>query len=226
MRRAEAAGLTDPASRRLLVIGASRGIGRAAVAEALARGHVLRALARSAENDGKESTRLETVAADATDPVALRGAVEGMDAVILALGVPADPRRMCRRVELFSRATEALVPQMRAAGCRRLVAVTGFGAGESHAAMSRLERLPHGFFLGTAYADKDRQEALIRESGLDWLIVRPTILTNGPRTRRYLVLRDRRAWRNGLVSRADVAHFLVSQAADGDLSHEGPVLAY
>jgi uncharacterized protein YbjT (DUF2867 family) len=112
------------------------------------------------------------------------------------------------------------------AGIRRLVAVTGFGAGDSRARLSLPERAVHRLLLGPAYDDKDRQEVLIRGSGLDWLIVRPTILTNGPRTGRYRVLVEPGSWRNGLISRADVADFLVREAAEPSLSQVAPVLAY
>jgi uncharacterized protein YbjT (DUF2867 family) len=112
------------------------------------------------------------------------------------------------------------------AGVRRLVAVTGFGAGDSRGRFSLPERAVHRLLLGPAYDDKDRQEVLIRGSGLDWLIARPTILTNGPRTGRYRVLVEAPSWRNGLISRADVADFLVREAAEPRLSQATPALAY
>jgi hypothetical protein len=58
--------------------------------------------------------------------------------------------------------------------------------------------------LGRIYADKDAQEWIIRRSHLDWTIVRPTILTTGPRTGAYHVLVDSSGWRSGFISRADV----------------------
>jgi uncharacterized protein YbjT (DUF2867 family) len=102
---------------------------------------------------------------------------------------------------------------MAAAGVRRLIAVTGFGAGRSRAAMSYLEKTGHGLVLGKPYADKDRQEVLIEASDLDWTIVRPVILTKGRKSGTVRVLRELSEWRNGLISRADVASYLV-QALD------------
>lgn len=67
---------------------------------------------------------------------------------------------------------------------------------------------------------------LIRASGLDWLIVRPTILTNGPHTGRYRVLVESPSWRMGLISRDDVADFLIRAAVEPRLSHAIPALAY
>jgi uncharacterized protein YbjT (DUF2867 family) len=80
-------------------------------------------------------------------------------------------------------------------------------------------------FLGRIYADKDAQEWIIRQSRLDWTIVRPTVLTTGPRTRAYRVLVDARDWRSGFISRADVADFLVQQINDASLVRKSPVLS-
>ena len=100
---------------------------------------------------------------------------------------------------------------MREAGISRLIAVTGFGAGTSRQAMSALERLGHGIVLGKPYADKSRQEEMLKASDLDWTIVRPTILTNRPASGKYKVLADPATWRNELISRADVATFIVDE---------------
>ncbi|MBK5925821.1 NAD(P)-dependent oxidoreductase [Rhodobaculum claviforme] len=210
----------------LLIIGASGGIGLRAVEAALSAGHRVRALSRSAQAISVEAPpdSFEPFPADATDAAALATALEGVDAVILAVGAAPTLARTLRPVTLFTDVTRALLPAMQAAGVRRLVAVTGFGAGDSRAAMSLLERTGHDLLLGRAYADKTVQEAMIRDSDLDWLIVRPTILTNRPARGNAKVLRDPAQWRNGLISRADVAALLVREAATPTLSHEAPVL--
>ena len=74
------------------------------------------------------------------------------------------------------------------------------------------------------YADKDVQERIIRRSRLDWTIVRPTILTNGPPTDTYRVLVEPNDWTSGFISRADVADFLVKQVDDRSLFHRTPAL--
>ena len=109
-------------------------------------------------------------------------------------------------------------------GVRRLVCVTGFGAGDSRRAVGCLQRVPFRLLLGRAYDDKDEQERLVRESGLDWTIVRPGILAPGPGFGRYRVLAAPAQWRNGLISRADVAHFIVQQLARTDYLRQAPVL--
>lgn len=210
--------------RTLLIIGASKGIGRRAVDIALERGCLVRAMARGADSIDLEHARLEKFSGDATNADDVRRALVGIDAVIVAIGVPAGLTRLLRPITLFSRSTEILVDEMEATGPKRLVVVTGFGAGETRGAMNAVEELGHNMLLGRAYADKSVQEKIVERSSLDWTIARPTILTNGRATGRYKVLVDPESWRNGFISRADVAHFLVECALDKKHLHEAPVL--
>jgi uncharacterized protein YbjT (DUF2867 family) len=102
--------------------------------------------------------------------------------------------------------------------------VTGFGAGDSRASISCLQRTPFQIVFGRAYDDKSLQERLIKESGLDWTIARPGVLTGGSRTGRYKVLTEPSEWRNGIISRSDVADFLVRQIEDQTYVRQAPVL--
>ncbi len=200
---------------KVLVMGATKGIGLATAQEALARGVHVRAMARGAAALVLDDPLLELFAGDALDPEDVGRAVEGVDAVIFTLGIRESVAMLWQTVTLFSEATRILLPAMEAAGVSRLLVVTGFGAGRSKAAMSLPERLGHRALLGKPYADKDVQEAMILESPLDWTIVRPVILTNGPRSGKVRVLADPPDWRNGLISRADVAVYLLDAVTEG-----------
>jgi putative NADH-flavin reductase len=168
--------------------------------------------------------RLEPIAADARDPAAIARALSGADAVILTLGVPITPASVLKGTTLFSEATRVLIAAMQSSGPRRLLAVTGLEAGDSRGAGGLLHaRVLFPLILQRIYADKDAQEASIRASGLDWTIVRPGILTNG-RASGYRVLVEPQSWRGGVISRRDVADFLVRQAADASLVGKTPVL--
>src|SRR5262245_39950733 len=111
----------------VLIVGASRGIGLATVEQALAAGHHVRALARSPVP--AENSNLEKIAGDATNAALLARAVTGADVVIQTLGVT--NFFSLAPVTLFSKATRHLIAAMQARGVRRLIAVTGFGAGDS-----------------------------------------------------------------------------------------------
>ncbi|PWJ21271.1 NAD(P)-dependent oxidoreductase [Jannaschia seohaensis] len=198
----------------ILVMGATSGIGKLAVEEALGRGLPVRAFARSADSL-QRTDLLEPWPGDARSAEDLAEALAGCRAVIYALGIRERLAMLWETETLFSDSTRLLIPAMEAAGVTRLVAVTGFGAGRSRAAMSALERLGHGAVLGRPYADKDRQEELIVESDLDWTIARPVILTNGRAEGPIRALDDPATWRNGLVPRAGVARYLVDAVEQG-----------
>ncbi len=209
---------------KLLVIGASRGIGLEVVKQALSRGFEVRALARSAEAIRLSSPRLEKFSGNALKTSDVSSAMAGVDAVILTLGIRAGPGMVLGPVDLFSRATEIVVEAMKKARVRRLICVTGFGAGDSRVKLGPLQAIFFQLLLGRAYDDKDVQETIVRRSGLDWIIVRPGILTSGPKTGRYKVLCDPKDWRSGTISRADVADFLVKQAQNRIYLGKTPVL--
>lgn len=208
----------------VLIIGASRGIGLATVKRALKAGHSVRAMSRSATAIRLRDPRLEKLDGDARNRETIERALAGVDAVIQTLGISSDPELIITGTRLFSAATRILVRAMEASTVRRLICVTGFGAGNSRGRGGILYNLANELLLGRIYADKDVQERIIRHSQLDWTIARPTILTNGPRTKAYRVLVNPRDWRPGFISRADVADFLVKQIDDKGLLRKTPAL--
>ncbi len=209
---------------RVLIVGASQGIGLEATRQALAAGHQVRALSRSAATMAQSDPRLEKVVGDALKREDMESAVSGVDAVIQTLGVGV--RDLFRPVSLFSEATRVLIAAMQGQRIQRLICVTGFGAGDSESSIGCLQRVPFQLAFGRAYADKSVQEQLIKDSELEWTIVRPGVLTSGKARGRYQVLVDARSWRNGLIARADVAAFLVAQLQDRRHLHHAPVLVY
>jgi putative NADH-flavin reductase len=209
---------------KLLVIGASRGIGLEVVKQALSRGHEVRAFARGADSIRLSNSRLEKRNGSALKVSDIASAMTGVDAVILTLGVRAGPGMVLGPVDLFSRATEIVIDAMKKARVKRLICVTGFGAGDSRSKLGPLQAMFFQLLLGRAYEDKDVQEVMVRKSGLDWIIVRPVVLTSGPKTCRYKVLDNPKDWRSGTISRADVADFLVKQVQDPAYLGKTPVL--
>ena len=209
---------------QILVIGASRGIGRAVTEAAVLKGHRVRAMSRSGEVPRDRTERIEAFRADALAPDDVSRALDGIEVVVQALGVPASLDLITRPVTLFSEATRVLLPAMATAGIKKLVAVTGFGVRDSNASINLLQRLPFTVLLGRAYDDKSEQERLIDASDLDWLIVRPGVLTSGSRSDAYRVLTEPASWRNGIVSRADVADFITERITADRFEREKPVI--
>ena len=115
----------------VLIIGASRGIGLETLRCALKAGHKVRALARSAGAITVSHPDLGKVAGDALDRGAVTQALAGVNAVIQTLGVAASPEMIFKPVRLFSDATRVLVTSMEETGVKRLICLTGFGAGDS-----------------------------------------------------------------------------------------------
>jgi putative NADH-flavin reductase len=208
----------------VLIIGASRGIGLETVKGALEAGHTVRALARSARRIPVDDPRLEKIAGDALHVATLKRALTGVDVVIQSLGLAMGPEGFLKRTELFSTATQLLVTSMEEAQAKRLICVTGFGAGDSRGHGGFVYDTAFNLLMGRMYDDKDVQERIIRRSKLDWVIVRPVILTNGSKAKNYRALINPRDWSWGFISRADVADFIVKQIDSNAFLHKTPVL--
>jgi len=208
---------------KLLIIGASRGIGRQLLEQALQAGHPVTAMARHPENFPRQQAGLQMVAGDILDPSQVQQAVAGQEAVCLTIGVGVT----WKPVTVFSQGTKNVLAAMAEHGVRRLVCVTGIGAGDSAGHGGFLyDWLFKPLLLKTIYEDKDRQEALIRASDTDWTIVRPGFLTNGPLTGNYRVLTDLWGIKADRISRADVAHFMLAELTEPLYVKQIPLLTY
>jgi putative NADH-flavin reductase len=207
---------------RILVIGATGGTGREVVRQALARNHQVNALARSAANAVPLLPGADIIEGDARDGEAVAKALTGCDGVISALGTKLS---LLREETLLSTATRVLIDAMRQQGITRLVCVTGIGAGDSHGHGGFLyDHIVQPLLLRSTYHDKDRQEDEIRKSGLDWTIVRPTNLTDGPTTDNIRALTDLTDFHGGRIARADVARFLITELDERRWAGRSPVI--
>ena len=196
---------------RVLILGATGSVGRLVTGEALARGHEVTALVRDPERLGELARQVRVVTGNALDAGAVARGVEGQEAVLYVLGAG-----NVRRTRLFSDSMRILIAAMRQHGVRRLIAVTGVGAGDTKGHGGFLyDRILYPLFTKGVYADKDRQESLIRESGLDWTIVRPASFRNRTPAGPLQTETDVTGVTLRKIGRAEVATFLVDELEQG-----------
>jgi putative NADH-flavin reductase len=208
---------------KLLIIGATRGIGRNLVEQALDQKHAVTALVRRPQGLSINHERLTVMPGDILDPEAVEQAVEGQDSVCITIGT--GPSR--RPVTVFSKGTQNVMAAMTPSKASMLICVTGIGAGDSknHGGFF-YDKIFNPLLLKTIYEDKDRQEELVRNSGLEWVIVRPGFLTNGPLTGTYRELTELEGITAGKISRADVAHFILNEFDEKQYLSKTPLLTY
>jgi putative NADH-flavin reductase len=208
-RTVRSEGVAARRPRRLLVVGATGGTGRQVVAQALERGFAVTALVRDPSRLPISHPDLTVVRGDVLDEGSVDAAMRGQEAVLSALG----HKRYLSQTRILSEGTRNLLRAMEAHGVSRFVCETSLGIGDSAGRMG----LYYTFFtipviLPFYFWDKTRQERIIARSNVEWIIVRPGVLTNAEKRGRY---------RHGShigsflwtvrVSRADVADFMLNQ---------------
>ncbi|BCZ24230.1 SDR family oxidoreductase [Mycobacterium senriense] len=206
---------------KILVLGATGATGRLIVRDATASGHYVVALVRAKARSDLPGA--EVIEGDVRDEGTLARALDGCDAVVSALGTGMG----LREVDLLTVATRALVSAMTRAGVRRLICISALGVGDSryHGGFV-FDRLFQPLLLGRAYKDKERQEAAIRASALDWVVIRPAMLTNGSPRGRMRATTDLAGVHGGKIARADVAQFVVEQLTSDAWLRRTPVILW
>ncbi len=188
---------------RVLVLGATGGIGKFLLEFATARGHEVTAFVRSPQKIAVKSERLQVVPGDLLHAEQLAQVLLGQDVVLSAFG-PATLHRVTTRGEFGT----ALATAMERSGVRRAVVVSSGLLFEEQNAIGKLLR---GTLFRNLLPDMTAMEAAVEKDALEWTIVRPPRLTNGPLTKSYSVA-DGRLPKGMTVSRACVADFMIKEA--------------
>jgi len=208
---------------KLAIFGSTAGTGRELLEQALEDGHDVSAFARSPEKiEDLEYPNLRVIQGDVLDSAAVEAAVAGQEAVLCTIGAGAG------RTTLREDATRNIVQAMDRTGVQRLICQSSLGVGDSRANLGAFTRhVIVGLFLRHAFADHERQEAVIEQSSLKWTIVRPPHLLDTQRTGVYrhgFPPTDKNI--KGQISRADVADFMLKQLTDDSYLQSTPGVSY
>jgi len=208
---------------KVAVFGATGRTGRLLVERALGAGHEVVAFARDGSKLGLESGRLSVVEGDVRDGERVGAAVSGADAVLVALGhTKGSPE------DVQTEGTRRIVAAMRESGVRRIVSLTGAGVRDEEDQPKVVDRAfvaLLGRLQPAVLEDARRHAEVIRESGLDWTVVRAPRLTDGPHTGDYRTGYVGRG-SGTKVSRADVADFMLRQLEDETYLGRMPMVSY
>lgn len=208
---------------KLLIFGATGGIGQQVVEQALEQGHAVTAFSRNPAKLNLQHPNLTLISGDVLDRSAVEQAVQGQEVVVCALG---SGQKLTGTVR--SEGTRNIIHAMEQAGIRRLICQSTMGTGDSWSSLNFYWKyIMFGLILKKVFADHQRQERYVQQSGLDWTIVRPGAFTEGARTGQY---------RHGFpgtdktsklkISRADVADFILKQLTDRTYLGQAPSLSY
>lgn len=193
----------------LVVIGATGGTGSQVVAQALAAGHRVTALVRRPAAVPLQHPRLEVIQGDVFEPATLAQPIRGQDAVVSALGVTTHGP-----TTLFSTGIANIMQAMQSAGVRRLMCVSASGLDPGPLLQRWIAKPLLWLMFKEAYSALVRMEAAVKASDLDWTIVRPPRLTDGPRTGQYHIAVNQHLSRGWFISRADLADYIVTHLED------------
>ena len=216
--------------QRVLVIGASGGTGRVVVEQLLSNGHDVTAFVRRTESIQTKSRRLKIVKGDAMIAKDVARAVEGQDTIIVTLGINENPLRVRllgsknTSLNIRSAGTRNVVQAMKKHGVSRLIVQSTFGTGQTQHLLRLFERLLFKILLAPQIEDTEKQETIVKESGLDWVIAQPVHLTGGenselPTTSTKGLIQK---WK---VSRRSVARFLSEAIRTGRYLHQSVALS-
>jgi putative NADH-flavin reductase len=208
---------------KLLIFGSTGSIGRQVVEQALEQGYTVTAFARDPAKLDIKHAHLKVAQGDVMDLASVEKAVQGQDAVLCVLGSGGK-----RKGTIRSEGTRQIIRAMEKAGIQRFICQTTLGAGDSWGSLNFFWKyIMFGTLLQDVFADHERQESYVKQSHLDWTIVRPGAFVDGNRTGKY---------RHGFpgtdktsklkISRADVADFILKQLADDSYLHKTPSVSY
>lgn len=214
----------ESAGYEIAVLGANGGIGRQVVELALKEGHKVTAILRNPANMVLQHENLVTVKGDILNPDSIAAHLENKDAIISAIG-----KNSVKQTALYSQGNKNLIELLKTANSKRVffISASGLEVNPTHSLLIRLvTRFVLQKILRHMYADLWKMEAIVKQSGLDWTIMRPPQLTDKPLTGNYR-FEINHFLSNGLkISRADLAHFILHNISNRQIMKATVEVAY
>jgi putative NADH-flavin reductase len=194
---------------KILVLGATGPSGLQFVQQALEQKHEVTAFVR---NPAKlpSAPNLRVIKGELSDATQLQEALKGQDLVVSALGIGQN----FKPNGFMTKTANTLIPLMEKVGPKRLIWLSAFGVGEYKKEAPLMAKIFFSTLLKNVFADKLSSENVLRASRLDWTLVYPVMLTDGPKTQKYRVGEHLKLSGMPKVSRADVADFMLKQLSD------------
>jgi len=193
---------------KLLVIGASAGTGLLLTQQGLIAGHTVTAFSRNADQMPLVSGRLVKCKGDFHQRADVEAAVPGHDVVVITASLPIV--QLWHEPRFYSKGTALVLDAMVRHGVRKIVILSNLAAGDGMRFLKPAAWLFTNLLIRGATRDHTRQEYLVRKSGLEWTIARPSRLTYGPARGQYQALAGYRV--PDSIARSDVAAFLLEAA--------------
>ena len=193
---------------KIVVFGATGKTGQHVCRRALEEGHTVTAFTRSVNKIDSGNPDLRAAQGNVNDAESVAEAIANQDAVIVALG----SNGLGDKTTLTT-GTRNVVDGMARHNVRRIVVLSAAGVGDSWQQTPLLARIMFKTMLRNIYSDHETQEALVKQSPLDWTIVRAAILKDNPATGDYAASNSGRVKK---INRADLADFLVKQVSNSE----------
>jgi len=207
----------------VLIFGASGGTGRELAEQAVAHRHMVTAFVRRPEKFTIHHANIKIHQGDVSDRASVESALQGQDAAISALGGAS----LFKREPAFVVGIHNIVSSMERASIRRFIYLSADTVRNARNKFNALRKLLIALIFSKTAADHELNEGMIRQSHLDWIIVRPPMLTNGRRTGVYRTGEHLKA--DSVIpklSRADLADFMLNQLRENTFLYKMPEVMY
>lgn len=211
---------------KIAVFGATGKTGIKAVGQALEKGDEVKALVRSPQKITISDEKLSIVQGDVTDAAAVENIIDGVDGVLVALGASADMQTDI----VMEQGTKNIIDAMKKHNVKRIIVQSSYGMSGDQEGTQFMKQMGMGDeqigMIQPVLDDKKKQTEVVVNSGLEYVLVRPLMLTDGEKTGEYRVGESLDVKQGDSISRADVADFMLKALTDNTYVGKTVTLSY